>query len=168
MTYMAANTIKFCNSIIVDELFQREFVNLYNKLGAIVNTNDTYLATFYNGFKYKSKTYTNGTNIIVPLPDLAKDLHSEMDKYLLDKSIIEKDKKTIEQLLFTITKEIDDTQHYRNCIPDSIVRFAITEVKAHSRTLPMDECLQDNPRAYRQYLNYKLMIDVYSASQLLY
>ena len=169
MTAMPIGTVKYCNYIIVDNLFTREIQNLINILGAIVHENDTYLATKYNGFKYKSKTYTaGGTSIIVPLPDLSKNLFPAMDKYLLDKLIIDRDKKTIEQLMFTLTKEVDDTQHYRNCIPDSIARFAIDEVKCLSRTVSMEDCLSDNPRAYRQYLNYKLMVDVYSASHLLY
>jgi len=160
-------------SHIIDGLFSPEHRHNISILDNIVTMNDTYLNIVFNTFKYKSKKYfKSGSSITVTdinTPELNKDLHSEMDAFLAAKVIFERDHKLVNQLLFTMTKDVRTEEDLRNCIPDTIVRFASDpEIRNMQRTLPLEDYLQDNPRAYRQYLTNKLMIDVYSASQLLY
>jgi hypothetical protein len=170
---LSSEYIKENVSSIIIGLFDAERIQNVNRIDAIIEANDRYLNEVYNAVKYKSANYYKSGSVIsvtaVGVPDLNRDLHPEMDAFLASKMTYQRDYRLVDQLLFTMTKDVRTEQDLRNCIPDTIVRFASDpEIRTMQRTLPLEDYLQDNPRAYRQYLTNKLMIDVYSASQLLY
>jgi hypothetical protein len=91
----------------------------------------------------------------------------EMDQILAEKATLAADKERIRQALTLVLKNCRTFQDMRNALPNGIKDF-IPGAQRLERTRSEAYTLQDNPRAYSQYMKLREKIEFYLATRLLY
>jgi hypothetical protein len=167
---MPAENIVFNNvNILLRALFEREEVFLQKRERSMI---DQYTQAGGNpdGFRHLGVIYSllqggdkaRGTYGCLPVGMIP-----EMDQVLAEKATMAADKERIRQALTLVMRDCKTFQDMRDALPNALKEF-IPGAQRLERTRPEGYTLQDNPRAYSQYMKLREKIEFYIATRLLY
>lgn len=162
-------------STIVDHLtkaiFSSEVARLTKREMELVRENARLPKSAPDGFFYRGQLYSDldpklrakGTR-----GNLHPSLHPQMDAHLKDKGVVDFDRQRVKQALAIILRDCKTHQDFRDALPNSLKDFMGREVGSLPRTRPEAYTVQENPRAYRQYMQLREKLEFYNVAKLLY
>jgi hypothetical protein len=167
---MASKNIVFDNvNILLKALFEREEVFLQKRQRSMI---DLYAQKGGkpDGFRHMGIIYSllqagdkaRGTYGCLPV-----EMIPEMDQILAEQATLALDKDRIRQALTLVLRSCHTFQDMRDALPNALKEF-IPGAQRLERTRPEAFTLQDNPRAYSQYMKLREKIEFYIATRLLY
>jgi hypothetical protein len=158
--------------LTVKEIVEKLFDPDERRLGKIItelNANNKRISgTTVDGFRYM------GFHVIAPdakmlgrLPVVDKSLEDQVEKYLIDKRTIDKDRQIIRQALVTLLTGCKTDQHFRDALPDCIISL-VPGLKNLRRYDEPGWTLKHDQRLYRQFQQVLPKMEMYSAVGLFY
>lgn len=168
---MSETTIRISDVIskLSELLFKAEYRRLDTEVTRIDQLNREHQKLAYKGFVYAGQLYMpKNTDIIQqgPKPMLSWELTQTMEDFLADKRVIERDKKTIEMMLYKLLRDCDGAQQIRDALPEVLV--SLTSLGNYTRTREAAYTISGDERAERELSMVLPKIAFYSATRLLY
>jgi len=167
---MTETNIVFNNvNVFLKAIFEREEVFLQKRERSII---DLYLkgGGKPDGFRHVGVIYSilqTGDKSRGSYGTLPVSLIPEMDQILLEKATMAADKERIRQALTMVLRGCKTAQDIRDALPNALKDFN-QDIQRLERTRPEAYTLENNPRAYSQYIKLREKIEFYIAARLLY
>ncbi len=123
-------------------------------------------------FAYKGTVYRSVRAFAIPqnkrYPSLHLSLWSDMETLLADKVYIDRDRQTINQMLYKCLNGFKDTQDFRNRLPEVLVGYLDGPSRQIPRTVPFEEAVCLDERDMKMYQRILPRIELYAVSRLIY
>jgi hypothetical protein len=163
---------KFIDGMLA-QMFQAEHRRLQGSIDRLVDQQEEIansgglLAFMFKGTVYRSSLarFKSANN---RYPSLHLSLWGAMDEHLADATFIERDRQTIQQVLFKCLQGHGDMQDFRNRLPEILLGFLKPEHQQMPRTVPFEEATCLNDRDMKMYLKILPRIEMYAVSRMIY
>jgi hypothetical protein len=123
-------------------------------------------------FMYKGTVYRSARAFAIPqnrhYPTLHLTLWSDMDDHLADRTYIDRDRQSIQQMLYKCLNGYTDTQDFRNRLPEVLISYLNERDRQTPRTVPFEEAACLNDRDLKMYQRILPRIELYAISRMIY
>lgn len=144
---------------ILEAIIQHIFLHETQRHQKCIDTIAETGGIWQGAFLFKAQTYrkSSGTTGRASLPEHCWD---DMELFLKDKTMVERDSRQMWQLLFSAIFPCTSLQDVRDVLPDMVVSF-IPELNQFPRTREEMWTVKDDQRLMRQYKEVRERIELY-------